>query len=47
MNARLAAGEAPWDMISLKAAIQAARPGAYNALQSAMQYALQALSDGA
>ena len=27
MNARLAAGEHPWDMISLKAAIQAARPG--------------------
>ena len=27
VNARLAAGEAPWDMISLKAAIQAARPG--------------------
>ena len=27
MNARLAAGEYPWDMISLKAAIQAARPG--------------------
>lgn len=28
MNARLAAGEHPWDMISLKAGIQAARPGA-------------------
>ena len=27
MNARLAAGENPWDMISLKAAIQNARPG--------------------
>ena len=27
MNARLAAGEHPWDMISLKAAIQAAQPG--------------------
>ena len=27
MSARLAAGEPPWDMISLKAAIQAAVPG--------------------
>ena len=30
INARLAAGEHPWDMISLKAAIQAARPGKDN-----------------
>ncbi len=27
--ARLAAGEAPWDMLSLKAAIVSARPGAH------------------
>ena len=45
MNARLAAGEHPWDMISLKAAIQAARPGGLiPALQSiAREKALQAV----
>ena len=37
MNARLAAGEHPWDMISLKAAIQASRPGGLvSALQSTL-----------
>lgn len=32
VTTRLAAGEAPWDMLSLKAAIHAAVPGAHPAL---------------
>ena len=37
ITARLAAGEAPWDMLSLKAAIHSASPGACASLQESLR----------